>query len=99
MKKVLALAMVATLTLALLPAAPAQAHHNYFWGGLAVGLGSAFLLGNIFYPPRAFYNPPPAYYNPGPSYYYPPPPYYNPTPTYYYAPPSGQLGYPPASSP
>lgn len=65
--------LVLVLPVMFLSGAPAAANHNNFWPGFAVGVGSAFVLGNIFYPTRAYYSPPPRYYNP-PVYYAPPPP-------------------------
>lgn len=97
MRKVVIIIIVGALTLNLLTAVPAAAHSN-FWGGVALGLGSAFVLGSIFYPPRAYYYPPPAYYYPPPANYYPPPAYYYPPPVYY-APPAGRIGYPPPPPP
>jgi hypothetical protein len=91
MRKALVLIVIAAMAATLLPAVPAAAHSN-FWGGVAIGLGSAFVLGSLFYPrPYAY---PPTYTYPPP----PPPTYYYPPPAYYY-PPSGRIGYPPPLPP
>jgi hypothetical protein len=83
MRKALVFIIVGALTLNVLTAVPAAAHSN-FWGGVAIGLGSAFVLGNLFYPPRPYYYPPPAYYYPPPT---------------YVVPPAGRIGYPPPPPP
>jgi hypothetical protein len=82
----------ATITLAVLPAAPASAH-RYGHGGLIFGLaalGAAAVVGVatiVTAPVRvlagSLYAPGPGYYPPPPSYYAPPPAYYAPSPGYY----------------
>jgi len=74
MKKTFIIFMVLCLTVTLLTVTPAAAGGNSFWPGLAVGLGSAILLGSILNPPRAYYTdyrPVPVY---NPPEYCPPPP-------------------------
>lgn len=76
MKKMIVSVMVSILLVFALSAAPASARGNHFWPGLAIGLGSALVLGSVFYPPRVsgYYPPPSYYYGPPPAYYAPPPP-------------------------
>ena len=73
MKKIIVSLLVSILLVFFLSAVPASARHNRFWPGLAIGLGSALVLGNIFYPPRAD-----SYYSPSSYYHGPPPAYYPP---------------------
>jgi hypothetical protein len=75
MKKITVSILVSVLVVFFLSAAPASARANHFWPGLAVGLGSALVLGSIFLPQRSYsYSPPPSYYYGPPPAYYPPPP-------------------------
>lgn len=78
MKKMIVVIVMVCLTITFFSVTPARA--NRFWPGVAVGVGSALLLGQMFDHPRAYYYPPRAYYH----HYYPvrvyaPPAYYYPT--------------------
>ena len=76
MKRIVVSLLVSVLLVLFVSAAPASAGHNRFWPGLAIGLGSAIVLGNILYPPRAYSYYPASgyYYEPAPAYCPPPPP-------------------------
>ena len=73
MKKTVIIILALTLTFTFFSVTPVRA--DRFWPGVAVGVGSAILLGHILHPPRAYYHDhhPVRVYNP-PDYYCPPPP-------------------------
>ena len=75
MKKAVVLILAMSLTITLFTVTPARA--NRFWPGVAIGVGSAIVLGSLLNPPRAYYDdsrPVRAYSQP--AYYCPPPPVY-----------------------
>jgi hypothetical protein len=82
MKKIVIVPLVTCLMVTLFSVTPARA--DRFWPGVAVGVGSAILLGQLFHPPRDEYYPPRTYrpdYHPvriysSSPYYCPPPPVY-----------------------
>ena len=80
MRMLIALCLVAVLSLGLLTA-PAEAGHR-FGTGFAAGAATVLFLQHISQPP-VFYTPVPVY----PVYYYYPPPVYYAVPPVYYAPP------------
>jgi hypothetical protein len=75
MKKAVVLILAMFLTITLFTVTPARA--NRFWPGVAIGVGSAIVLGSLLYSPRAYYpdSRPVRVYGP-PAYYGPPPPVY-----------------------
>jgi len=72
MEKIVVIFLILCLTVILSTVIPALAGLNHFWSGVAIGVGSAFLLGQLFQPPRAYDNDyrPVRAYNP-PDYYGP----------------------------
>jgi len=75
MKKASVFFLIMSLTVTLFTVTPALARPNHFWPGVAIGVGTAILLGQIFHPPRVYDNDyrPVRVSNP-PDYYSPPPP-------------------------
>jgi hypothetical protein len=74
MKKIVVLALVISLMVTLLSVTPAGA--DRFWPGVAVGVGSAIILGQLFHPPRAYrYDYPPVRVYAPPTYCQSPPAY------------------------
>lgn len=88
MKKAVVIMLALSLTVTLFTVTPARA--DQFWPGVAIGVGSAILLGSLLNPPRDYYYAPrPVRVYSQPDYYYPPPPVvrvYSP-PAYYCPPP------------
>lgn len=75
MKKAVVIMLALSLTVAIFAVTPARA--DRFWPGVAIGVGSAILLGNLLYHPRDYY------YAPRPVRVYSPPAYYCPSPPVY----------------
>jgi hypothetical protein len=75
MKKAVVLILAMSLTITLFTVTPARA--NRFWTGVAIGAGSAIVLGSLLYPPRAYYHDSrPVQVYSAPVTYPPPPPVY-----------------------
>jgi hypothetical protein len=81
MKKTGVVALAISLIITFFSVIPARA--DRFWPGVAIGVGSAILLGHLFQPPRDYDNTPRHYYPPPPVRVYSPSPYYCPPPPVY----------------
>ena len=71
MKKTVSFIVVFILTVTLLTVTPAGAHDDFFWPLwplYAVGVGTAAIVGSVFYPPYYYYPSLPVVY--GGGYYY-----------------------------
>jgi hypothetical protein len=75
MKKAAVLSLILCLTVTFVTVTPTLARANDFWPGVAIGVGAAILLGQIFHPPMVYSydNRSARDYN-SPEYYSPPPP-------------------------
>ncbi|MBA4395008.1 MAG: hypothetical protein C0407_15755 [Desulfobacca sp.] len=81
MKKIVVVALAISLMVTLISVTPARA--DRFWPGVAVGVGSAILLGQLIHPPRDYYAPRGHYYPSPPVRVYSSSPYYCPPPPVY----------------
>ncbi|HJX31399.1 MAG TPA: hypothetical protein VJ624_06060 [Thermodesulfobacteriota bacterium] len=75
MKKTIIFIVALSLTIAFLPVTPAKAHHDSFWPGFAVGIGTAIILDSFSYGP-GYYYPSHGHYYYHPDHYYHPRHYY-----------------------